>query len=176
MKDSSSLSSGIVPDLFKNAIIKPLIKKPNISANDMKNYRPVSNLPFLSKVLERLVLKRILHVDRNGFSECFQSAYKCNHSTETALLKLTSDILNNLDVNNACILTLLDLSSAFDTIDHSILLNRLHTTFGIAGRRSFTHVGPLVWNDLPKQIREAESLNSFKALLKHYLFTVTFLY
>ena len=88
----------------------------------------------MSKVLERVVLKRLLsHVTLNNLSECFQSAYKACHSTETALLKICTDILNILDKNNVCLLTMLDLSAAFDTIDHNILTERLETTFGIRG-------------------------------------------
>ena len=90
-----SLSTGDVPDIYKNAIIKPLLKKSNLDENDLSNYCPVSNLPFLSKVLEKLVLTQLLdHLNANCLMEVCQSAYKANHSTETALLKVSSDILN----------------------------------------------------------------------------------
>ena len=62
-----------------------------------------------------------------------QSAYKAKHSTETALLKVTTDILNSIDEGNVSVLALLDLSAAFDTIDHNILIKRLKITFGIDG-------------------------------------------
>ena len=55
-----SLSSGVVPSIFKRAVVKPLLKKPSLNQNELKNYRPVSNLPFLSKVLERIVLSQLL--------------------------------------------------------------------------------------------------------------------
>ena len=85
-------------------------------------------------MLEKAVLSQLLgHIENNNLSEIFQSAYKKNHSTETALLKITSDILNDVDNKNVCLLTLLDLSAAFDTIDHNILLKRLELTFGIRG-------------------------------------------
>ena len=73
------------------------------------------------------------HLETNNLSEIYQSAYKAFHSTETALIKVTSDILEHMDGKKVCVLALLDLSSAFDTIDHNILLQRLETTFGLSG-------------------------------------------
>ena len=93
---NNSLTTGIVPDCFRHAIIKPILKKTGLKENDLKNFRPVSNLNFLSKILERVVLSHLLHhVEENELGEMFQSAYKANHSTETALLKVTSDILED---------------------------------------------------------------------------------
>ena len=98
--------------------------------NVLKNFRPVSNLPFLSKILEDIVLKRLLvHLDSNELNELYQSAYKKFHSTETALLKVFNDIACKLDDKKVVLLSLLDLSAAFDTIDHTILLNRLNNFF-----------------------------------------------
>ena len=131
---NTSLSTGHVPTIFKRAIIKPLLKKHNLDQNDLKNYRPVSNLPFLSKILEKVVLKQLLqHFDLNKLRETFQSAYRALHSTETALVRVFNDIIMSLDSGNVCLLSLLDLSAAFDTIDHNILLNRLKTNFNITG-------------------------------------------
>lgn len=128
-----SLSSGSFPSIFKSALVKPLLKKPSLNPNDLKNYRPVSNLSFLSKIIEKLVLSQLLeHLTSKNLLSAFQSAYRSHHSTETALLKILNDILISLDNGKVCILTLLDLSAAFDTIDHEILLTRLHTTFGIS--------------------------------------------
>ena len=129
-----SLSSGKVPMLFKKAIVKPLLKKHNLDQNDFNNYRPVSNLPFLSKILEKIVLEQLLqHLDLNGMRENFQSAYRTLHSTETALLRVFNDIIISLDSGNVCLLSLLDLSAAFDTIDHDMLLDRLEKSFSITG-------------------------------------------
>ena len=112
--------------------MKPLLKKSNLDHNELKNFRPVSNLPFLSKVLEKVVLSQILsHLNSNNLMDAFQSAYRASHSTETALLKIMNDLLLALDSNQVSVLALLDLSSAFDTIDHSILLHRLESVFGI---------------------------------------------
>ena len=130
---NTSLTSGIVPNCFKQAIIKPLLKNYSLDPNILSNYRPVSNLPFLSKVLERLVINQLMnHIKSNGLQELYQSAYKSMHSTESALLKVTSDILEIIDKKEVCLLTLLDPSAAFDTIDHDILLKRLNLTFGLS--------------------------------------------
>ena len=131
---NESLTSGIVPSCFKNAIITPLIKKQNLDHNELKNYRPVSNLPFISKILEKVVSGQILnHIENFNLLEINQSAYRKFHNTETALLKIFNDILLLSDKKNVVVLVLLDLSAAFDTIDHDILITRLSTTFGIRG-------------------------------------------
>jgi hypothetical protein len=101
---------------------KQHLKKPNLDPNTLKNYRPISNLPFVSKVLERIVDVRLEHhLESNFLHEELQSAYNRRHSTETALLKVQSDILGSLDRGEAAVLVMLDLSAAFDTIDHTIL-------------------------------------------------------
>lgn len=131
---NKSLAEGIVPLSFKNAHVSPLLKKPSLSKDDMNNYRPVSNLSFISKVLEKVVAGRIQsHMVSTNTSNPFQSAYRKFHSTETALLRIQNDILVAMDKGKVTALTLLDLSAAFDTIDHSILLNRLEKWFGITG-------------------------------------------
>jgi len=132
---NQSLENGNVPGLFKTAIVKPLLKKPDLDKEILKNYRPVSNLPFLSKVLEKLVLNQLLkHLNSNSLEETFQSAYRRHHSTETALVRVVNDLLNVVDGGSGSMLTLLDLSAAFDTIDHEILLKRLDHSFGISGK------------------------------------------
>ena len=131
---NASLAAGSVDSILKRAIIRPSIKKAGLDQNELKNYRPVSNLTFLSKVLEKIVLKQLLvHLESNGLQNVFQSAYKKFHSTETALLKVFDDLINGIDTGSIGFLNLLDLSAAFDTIDHGILLNRLQTSFGMGG-------------------------------------------
>ena len=131
---NKSLSCGVVPQCFKHALVKPLLKKANLDPNCLSNYRPVSNLPFLSKVLERIVLRQFLqHLESHSLLEPFQSAYRKCHSTETALLHVVNDLLQASDSGHVSILSLLDLSAAFDTIDHDILIKRLHITFGCSG-------------------------------------------
>ena len=100
----------------------------------LKSYRPVSNLPFLSKVLERIVAQQLhSHLTRFNLFAKRQSAYRPNHSTETALLRVHNDIMRALNDKMDIVLIMLDLSAAFDTIDHDILLNRLQSRFGITG-------------------------------------------
>ncbi|KAK7092915.1 hypothetical protein V1264_008591 [Littorina saxatilis] len=131
---NQSLTSGQVPTSFKHAVVTPLLKKANLDINTFKNYRPVSNLPFVSKVLEKVVLAQLSeHLAKTGMVEPLQSAYRADHSTETALLKVANDLLTACDSGSVSLLALLDLSAAFDTIDHDILLARLNTTFGITG-------------------------------------------
>ena len=131
---NTSLTTGIVPQSFKHALVKPLLKKSNLDAECLRNYRSVSNLPFLSKVLERIVFEqRLAHLKRHGLFEQFQSAYRKCFSTETALVKVINDLLGASDSDQVSILAMLDLSAAFDTLDHDILVDRLSTTFGCSG-------------------------------------------
>jgi len=131
---NTSLLSGTFPDPFKTAIVKPLLKKSTLDPNVLSNYRPVSNLSFISKLLERVVLNQLnSHLLTNNLLSPVQSAYRPHHSTETALLKITSDLLAASDIGDISLLTLLDLSAAFDTVDHDTLLDRLQYTFGVQG-------------------------------------------
>ena len=129
-----SLQSANVPDSMKQALVTPLLKKDDLDPEVLKNYRPVSNLSFLSKVLERVVAARLTnYMTINQLHEPMQSAYRACHSTETALVRVQNDILRTLDQGGAAILVLLDLSAAFDTIDHSILLSRMESVLGVKG-------------------------------------------
>uniref|UniRef100_A0A3Q3LL44 Reverse transcriptase domain-containing protein n=1 Tax=Mastacembelus armatus TaxID=205130 RepID=A0A3Q3LL44_9TELE len=129
----TSLSSGIVPPSLKTAIISPILKKPGLDPADLNNFRPISNLPFLSKILEKVVHHQVhTHLSANSLYEHFQSGFRQLHSTETALVKITNDLLVEADSGLVFILILLDLTAAFDTISHNILLHRL-ASIGIAG-------------------------------------------
>ena len=131
---NESLINGVMPLCFRKAVISPLLKKPSLDFNELKNYRPVSNLPFLSKIIEKAVACQLNdHISRNNLLEKHQSAYRKCHNTETALIKISNDLLISADNKNVSILALLDLSAAFDTLDHSILLNRLRDSFGLDG-------------------------------------------
>ena len=129
---NASLSTGTFPSALKESIITPVIKKSNADRNSLKNYRPVANLRFLSKVIEKAASRQVMdHADSNYLGAPLQSSYKRHHSTETALLKVKNDLLCSLDNNKAVLMVLLDMSAAFDTVDHDILLDRLESKFGI---------------------------------------------
>ena len=129
-----SLEHGVVPSRMKSAYITPILKKADMDSADSKSYRPISNLSVLSKLLERLVSKQLVtYLKDNGLLPDRQSAYRAHHSTETAVLKVLADILLALDSGNLAVLTLLDLSAAFDSVDHETLLLRLQTSYGLGG-------------------------------------------
>ena len=128
-----SLQCGTFPDDWKLADIKPTLKKTGAEAL-LTNLRPISNLSFASKLTERAVFAQIHdHLITNKLYPKAQSAYREYHSTETALLRVKNDILLNMNQQRVTLLVLLDLSAAFDTVDHTILLNRLSKDFGITG-------------------------------------------
>ena len=128
-----SLCTGSM-DGAKIADIIPLIKNDSLDPNVLKNYRPVSNLTFLGKLIERVVLKRLSnHLDNNGLNCPEQFAYKKNHSTETLLIKIVNDVLIAADEKSATVIMLLDLSAASDTVDHNLLLRILKHEIGIRG-------------------------------------------
>ena len=129
-----SLQGAAVPAATNRAIVTPLIKKVTLDPDNFKNYRPVSNLNFVSKVMEKVVAKRLLaHIQQNQLCFRFQSAYHTDHSIQTALLRVHNDISSALHKKCMVVLVLLDLSAVFDTIDHNILLSRLRSHFGITG-------------------------------------------
>ena len=114
---NKSLASGMFQTIFKSAYITPRLKKASLDPTDVKSYRPISNLPVLSKTLEHLVAHQLVeHLNLWSLLPDAQLAYHANHSTETAVLRMLSDILDALDKGNFAILTLLDLSAAFDTL------------------------------------------------------------
>ena len=145
---------GVFPTRFKVASVTPLLKKKGLDCDDVANYRPISNLHTISKLVERLFLSRVInHVEQAPCFNRFQSAYRRNHSTETALLRMLNDAYCSADNKSRTLLVQLDLSAAFDTIDHSTLLRRLECTFGlsdsairfirsyISGRSQYVRVG-----------------------------------
>ena len=128
-----------------------------------KNYRPVSNLSFISKVLEEAICLQLnSHISLHNLEERYQSAYRKSHSTETALLRLFNNLLIHLDNRKAVLLTMLDLSAAFDTVDHSIYLRRIHNAFGVQN-------GALDWlssylSDRRAQVKIDNALSDFIVL------------
>ncbi len=165
---NNSLESGVVPASFKHAIVHPLLKKPHLDQSIFSNFRPISKLPFISKLLERAVYNQLdSYISMSNVLDTFQSGFRslnqefakkikhfrsricrrslltfsdavsvlCRslHSTETASLKVSNDLLQILDTGSDAVLVLLDLSAAFDTIDNSILLQQLEKWVGIQG-------------------------------------------
>ena len=123
-------------DLLKNAILNPLIKEldESIDKDILKNYRPVSNLTFISKLIERVVAIRLeTHMNIAGLYSTKQFGYKKNHSTELLLLNILNNLLKSCDKKMANVLLLLDLSAAFDTVDQNKLLKILQFEIGIKG-------------------------------------------
>ena len=129
---NKSLATSVVPACFKRAVVRPLPKRPGLDKEVLNNYRPVSNLPYVSKLLEKVVEHRMKdHLDINNLRDFYQSAYRNNYSTETALVKVQNDIAEALDQKRIVVLVMPDLSSAFDVIDHGIMLTRLQHSFGV---------------------------------------------
>ena len=131
---NTSLQSGSFPKFLKMAIVKPLLKKRNLDTSVLNNYRPISNLPFIGKIIEKIVFIQLSEfLSNNHCLDPFQSGFRSYHSTETALIKVLNDIRLNSDSQRASVLVLLDLSAAFDTVDHAILLHRLEHWVGLSG-------------------------------------------
>ena len=131
---NKSLQEGWLPVSQRHAIVRPIVKKDGLDPGDTKNYRPISNLTFLSKLIERMVCQQLTaYLEKQDLLPRSQSGFRGNHSTETALLKVLSDILMAADIGMVTLLGLLDMSAAFDTVDHDILICRLETSFGIMG-------------------------------------------
>ena len=116
-----SLSSGFFSKQLKSALVKPLLKKSNLDPNDLKNYRPISNLSFLSKIIEHLIAARLSsHLPSTNLMSKLQSAYRKFQFAETALLYVQNDILGSLDAGHSTALLLLVLSAAFDAIQITV--------------------------------------------------------
>ena len=130
---NASLQKGKVSKNLKEALLKPLIKSLQLDLV-FPSYRLVSNLSYCSKLIEKIAHRQLWrYVESTPMLETLQSAYRANHSTETALLKVKIDLLNNIQNQEVSCLILLNLSTAFDTISQSNLVNRLKYRFGIEG-------------------------------------------
>ncbi|KAK3569841.1 hypothetical protein QTP86_005854 [Hemibagrus guttatus] len=130
---NGSLTSGHVPTVFKKARVIPILKKPALDPSDISNYRPVSLLSLLSKILERVVCNQLSdYLMQNNLHDPNQSGFKAAHSTETALLAVTEKLHAARLAKLSSVLILLDLSAAFDTVNHKTLLSTLRS-LGICG-------------------------------------------
>ena len=127
-----SLATGCVPACFKDSFVTPILKKSGLDEASPSSYRPISNLTVISKLLERLVSRQLVaYLETNHLLPTTQSGYRRGHSTETATIRVLSDLLDAVDRGDTAALVLLDLTAAFDTVDHEILLKRLRVTFGV---------------------------------------------
>ena len=127
------LTSGIFPESLKVALVKPLLKKASLDLIE-KNYRSVSNTECIGKSIERAATVQLTrHITNNNLIEPHQPAYQPCHSTETALLKVKSDLITAIENQETACLVLLDLSAAFDMVNNGILLQQLTNLFGITG-------------------------------------------
>ena len=118
--------------MSKASISDTIAQKARVRERCIKKLPSGVKLVICSKLLEKVVSKRLdEQVNNFNLHDGFQSAYRPCHSTETALLKVQNDLAEALDQGSTAVLIMLDLSAAFDTIDHDILLQRLHGSFGI---------------------------------------------
>ena len=126
--------SGNFPSVLKEASIRPGLKKANLDSDELKNYRPISNLTFMSKLIEKCVHKQITgYIEENDLFADLQSGYRKAHSCETAITRIHNDLLCIIDNETNALLLLLDLSAAFDTVNHRLLIRKLHNFYGIGG-------------------------------------------
>ena len=131
---NASFQTGCFPTKSKRAIISPILKNSKLDRDDLNNYRPVSNLTFMSKILERCAYTQLYnYLNENTLLPEKQSAYRQSHSTETAVIDVLSDVYAAADSGQVTLLGRLDQSSAFDVVDHQILFERLSHTFGLTG-------------------------------------------
>ena len=129
-----SLLEGKFTTNLKEALLRPLLKKMGLETI-LSNYHPVSNLAYISKLTEMAACDKIVHLaESSGNTELIQSAYRTRHSCVTALLKVKTDKIHAMDNHEVICFLMLDLSAAFDTVSHSLLLNRLKYHFGIEGK------------------------------------------
>ena len=130
-----SLSTGEFPSNLKCAIVQPLLKKHSLDSEILKNYRTVSNLSFASKVIEKVIAAPLIdHMTANSLMDPYLSAYRKGHSTEAVLVQVDNGIVSAVDKGFGVCLILLDLSTAFDTVNHNIVLTFLKDYIGLKGQ------------------------------------------
>ena len=131
---NKSIANATVPSSLKHSVITPIYKKKQLDVNKLSSYRPIAQLPVVAKVMERHVANQLQrYMEENDIHVLHQSAYRVNHSTETALLKIHNDISRAISFHRKVDLVSLDLSAAFDILNHDILLGRLRS-IGLSDR------------------------------------------
>src|SRR6218665_735583 len=125
---------GVLPPAQKRSILIPVIKHEGLDPTDPGNFRPIANVSFLSKVVEKIIAYQLLpYLEANNLIRAIQSGFRKGHSTETLLLRLLSDIYGAIDRSQLTLLALFDVGAAFDTVDHGILLERFRMSCGVTG-------------------------------------------
>ena len=128
---NSCIETGIFPDELKVAKVIPIFKKGN--KTDFTNYRPISVLPAISKIFEKIIYNRLYDfIEGNNILYEHQYGFRKKYSIEMALAHLSNKLTTGIDANNTTIGIFIDLSKAFDTINHNILLNKIEH-YGIRG-------------------------------------------
>src|SRR6218665_1515990 len=136
---NTPLREGVLPSFQKRSIVTPIIKQPGLYPSVPSSYRPIANVTFISNIIEKLVASQLFdHLNMSNLLPPCQSGFRKGHSTESLLLRLLSDIYGAIDRSEVTLLALFDVSAAFDSVDHDILLKRLSITFGIRDL-------PLIW-------------------------------
>src|SRR6218665_3681812 len=136
---NTALGDGALPASQKQALVFPSLKRNGLDADDMANYRPISNLSFLSKIAEKYAsMQLIMYLEESSLLPAQQTGFRKYHSMESLLTRILADMFLAVDKGHVTLLALFDVSAAFDTVDHGILLERLKTSFGVVGR-------PLSW-------------------------------
>ena len=139
---NTSIVTGIYPTLWKYCLVPPVLKSGD--ANDVSNYRPIAILPVLSKLLEKIVANQLRdYLENNHLISDTQHGFRKGRSTESALIKVTDKIYNNIDNNKISLLVLCDLSKAFDSIHHDYLLRKFddHSIDYLADRMQSVKIG-----------------------------------
>ena len=123
---NTTFNTNTFPKSERRGIIYPALKSLELDVNALASYRPITNVSYVSKLIETAIYDQLCdHVTVNGLLPITQSAYRRHHSTESALTGMYSDIITNMDNHLHTIVISLDLSSAFDSIDHGLLLEEL---------------------------------------------------
>src|SRR3984885_15266424 len=119
---NKSIREGVLPDSQKRSIVYPALKRDGLGPKDASNFRPISNVCSPSKTIEKIVSEQLVtYLSINNLLPKYQSGFRKGHSTETLLLRLLSDCYGAMDGGRV---TLFDVSAAFETVDHAILLKR----------------------------------------------------
>jgi hypothetical protein len=131
---NQSFHSGSFPSSLKMSVITPVVKKQGLDTDEMKNFRPVSNIKVISKLVESAAATRLMkHLNGITFFHPHQSAYRKFHSTETAILQVTDTWRRSIDNGRCVCIASLDVTAAFDSVNHEILLSRLKNA-GVVGK------------------------------------------